>query len=144
MKHSLVTLLTLAALSPFAAAQTVTGTMEGRVSDKGGAVVPGSRITARQIETGLQRTVVTNEEGYFKLAFLPLGTYNLRVDHDGFRPVQKNALVVELNRSTVSDFILEPSTVREVVTVTSEAPQIETTSGELKGTIDARTVENTP
>jgi len=103
--------------------QTVTGKLEGRVLDKAEALVPGAKVTARQVETGLERTVTSNEAGFYQFAFMPLGTYTVRVDMEGFRPVQKSGVPVELNKATVSDFVLELSAVKEVVTVTSVLSQ---------------------
>src|SRR5712692_8427750 len=127
-----------------ASAQTVTGQLEGHVRDKGGAVIVNARVTARNEQTGLERSTATNAEGFFQFGFLPLGPYSLHVNFQGFRPVEKTNVSVELNKTTVSDFVLEVSPVTEVVQVTGEAPQIETTIGELKASIGQETVESTP
>ncbi len=131
-------------LSLVAAAQTVTGRMEGRLRDSGGAVIAGGQVTARQQETGLERSAVTNPEGFFEFGFLPLGRYRVRAAFQGFRTVEKTGVGVELNKTTVSDFTLEVSPVTESVVVTGETPQIELTKGEVKGSIDQETIERTP
>ncbi len=134
----------LLAFAATAAAQTVTGRLEGHVRDKGGAVIIGAAVSARNQETGFERTTVSNETGFFRLDFLPLGPYSLRVSFQGFRPIEKTGVSIELNKGTVSDFVLEVSPVAESVVVTGETPQIETSAGELKGNIDQDTVEQTP
>ena len=132
------------AFFPPAWAQTVAGKIEGRVRDKGGAVIAGARIEARNQETGFERSTFSNGEGFFRMDFLPLGLYSVRADFQGFRPLQKTGVSVELNKSTVSDFVLDVAPVTESVVVSGEAPQIETTTGELKGAIDQQTIESTP
>ena len=125
-------------------AQTVTGTLEGHAQDSTGALMPNVSITVVNQETGMGRTTATNSEGFYLVTFLPLGVYRVTAAVQGFRTVNKTGVAVELNKTTVSDFRLEVSQVSETIDVTGETPQIETTTGELKGSIDARTIENTP
>lgn len=127
-----------------ARAQTVTGTLEGHVADSAGGAMPGVRILVKSLETGAERTTVTNRDGFYQVPFLPLGTYHVRAEREGFRTVEKTAVAIELNKTTVSDFTLEVSRVREVVTVTGEAPQIETTTGEIKQSIASEIIEDRP
>lgn len=126
-------------------AQTVTGTMSGHVLDASGAVVPNAKVTVKNEQTGGVREAATNHEGYYLISFLPIGSYQVSVAVQGFRPVEKKGVVVELNKNTVSDFTLQPSTVTTTLEVTGgEIPLIETTVGELKHSLDAKTIENTP
>nr|MBA2734368.1 carboxypeptidase regulatory-like domain-containing protein [Acidobacteriota bacterium] len=74
----------LCAFSMHAGAQTVTGTLQGTVSDSNGAVVPNASIIIRGVETGLERTLSTNGEGYFVSANLPLGKYTITATAQGF------------------------------------------------------------
>lgn len=127
-----------------AAAQTVTGTLSGTVTDAAGAVVPDIEVTAINKETSLTRQIKTNGEGYYLMSFLPLGTYDVTVAARGFSKVVKTDVVIELNKTTVSNFKLEVSGVGAVVEVTGETPQIETTTGELKHSLDEKRVEDTP
>ncbi|MGI8785790.1 MAG: carboxypeptidase regulatory-like domain-containing protein [Acidobacteriota bacterium] len=125
-------------------AQTVTGTLSGTVSDSSGGIIPGVDVLAKNEEIGLLRTAVTNDAGAYSMAFLPLGSYTVTVELQGFRKVIKNGLLIELNKNTVSDFRLEPSVAGEVITVSGETPAIETTTGEVKYSIDSQRIEDTP
>lgn len=58
-------------------AQTVTGTLEGRIPDPSGAVIAGAEVSAKNSETGLTRATKTNDAGYFQITFLPLGAYDV-------------------------------------------------------------------
>lgn len=125
-------------------AQTVTGTLSGTVADAAGAVIPGVKVTAKNTETGLTRTTTTNAEGYYIMAFLPLGSYDVVAEAQGFQKVIKTGVLIELNKNTVSNFKLEVSTVGAEVQVTGETPAIETTTGEIKHSLDSQRIEDTP
>ncbi len=128
-----------------ASAQTVTGTVSGHVNDKSGASVPSAKVVAKNEQTQAVRETTTNEEGYYLLSFMPIGTYQVTVAFKGFNTVEKKGVVVELNRTTVSDFVLEPASVSATVEVRSgEIPLIDTTSGELKHSLNAQQVSDTP
>ncbi len=128
-----------------ASAQTVTGTVSGHVNDKSGASVPSAKVVAKNEQTQAVRETTTNEEGYYLLSFMPIGAYQVTVAFKGFNTVEKKGVVVELNRTTVSDFVLEPASVSATVEVRGgEIPLIDTTSGELKHSLDAQQVSDTP
>src|SRR5205085_11608371 len=67
-----------------AVAQTVTGTLRGTVVDRSGAVLPGVTITIRNVDTGLERVMVTERDGAFNAPFLPIGRYNVQAELSGF------------------------------------------------------------
>ncbi len=133
----------IAALPAFA--QTVTGTLSGHVTDKSGATAAKAKVTAVNTSTGAVREAVTNDEGYFQISFLPLGTYDVTATLSGFRSVQKKGVLIELNKNTVSDFMLEVAAVATEVEVRGgEMPLIDTTTGEVKSTLNEVLVAGTP
>src|SRR5215831_10165677 len=84
--RSILALIALLLAIPLAvAAQDNTATLVGTVTDPGGAVVPGAQITARNVDTGLTRTVTSNDEGDYRIEFLPIGKYSLEVSYTGFK-----------------------------------------------------------
>jgi len=125
-------------------AQTVTGTLSGHVADATGAVMPGIKVTARSQQTDMVREAVTNTQGFYEMSFMPLGSYELIVTATGFQGVKKSGVLIELNKTTVSDFSLNPSTVSSTVEVTGEIPLIDTTQGEVKHSLEAKQIEDTP
>lgn len=125
-------------------AQTVTGTLSGTVTDQTGAVIPNVQVTARNIETSFSRTVTTNSEGFYNMPFLPLGNYDVTVDVKGFQKTVKQAVAIELNKNTVSNFRLDVAGASTEVTITGESPQIETTTGEMKHSLDIQRITDTP
>jgi len=130
-------------LATGAGAQTVTGTFEGHVRDATGALVPKASLVARNDETGLSRTTVTNQEGYYHLPFLPVGSYAVTCEAAGFQKLRRAALV-ELNAARVIDFELKPAAVSTEVTVAAEVPLIETTRGDVKSSIESQVIEDRP
>ncbi|HET6892046.1 MAG TPA: carboxypeptidase-like regulatory domain-containing protein, partial [Pyrinomonadaceae bacterium] len=80
----LIFALALAIWPTLAVAQTVTGTLQGTVTDSKGAVIPGVDVVVRNEETGQERNLRTNSEGIYTATFLPLGTYSIKASGQGF------------------------------------------------------------
>jgi hypothetical protein len=76
-------------------AQTVTGSMEGRVIDQTGAVIPGAKIAIHNVETGQERVLTTNADGFYRAPFLPLGSYRVIASSQGFANVTQENIQVE-------------------------------------------------
>jgi hypothetical protein len=135
--------LALAGAAP-AAAQTVTGTMQGTVTDSSGAVLPGVAITIRNDETGGRREVVTNEVGFYSAPYLPIGRYTVTASLDGFQTVVHEGIRVSLNDTRVLNFEQKPASVAETVTVTGATPRINSTNAEVKSVLTAEEIIDKP
>ncbi|MGH9456416.1 MAG: carboxypeptidase regulatory-like domain-containing protein [Thermoanaerobaculia bacterium] len=118
-----------------AVAQTVTGTIQGTVADATGAALPGVTVTVRNVDTGHQRVVVTNERGFYNAPFVPIGEYTVRAELSGMNPVQKTKVDVGLNHTRIIDFALTVSGVEETITVVAEEPRINQVNAEIKGSL---------
>jgi outer membrane receptor protein involved in Fe transport len=127
-----------------AAAQTVSGTLAGRVVDPKGSVVPGATVEALEESTGAQRATVTNEAGLYRLPFLPIGRYRVTVTLPGFVTIVRPGIEVSLNATTTLDLQLSIASQSATVTVTAAPPQIDVTSGELKSSFDEQQIEDKP
>ncbi|MFN2393281.1 MAG: carboxypeptidase regulatory-like domain-containing protein [Pyrinomonadaceae bacterium] len=130
-------------LGDFAAAQTVTGTIKGTITDVNGAIVVGASVEIVNTETGLTRSLTTNEDGSYNATFLPLGRYRVSANQAGFGLVTRENIDVTLNQTTQVDFRLDPSVSAEV-TITDEPPPINTTNAEVKGTLTTQEIEAKP
>ena len=124
-------------------AQTVTGTMRGTITDRSGAALPGVTVTIRNVETGLERVVVTSSDGSYNAPFLQIGRYNVQADLAGFGTMRHQDVRVDLNQTTVQDFILAPQ-LTETVTVSADAPRIDVTDGEVKQTMRSKEIQVLP
>lgn len=125
------------------AAQTITGTLEGRVLDPSGAVIAGAKVTAKEQDTGLTRATTSNQEGFYQLTFLPVGSYTVSGEATGFAPARR-AAAVELNSTRVIDLQLQPAAVTTQVTVTEEIPLLDITRGDVKANLDEKVLEDRP
>jgi len=112
-------------------AQEFRGTLLGRVTDPSGAVVPGVSITAIQLETNVSTNTRTNEEGIYRIPFLPPGDYRVVVEHPGFKRIERTRVRVSVASEVSLDFTLEVAAAAETLTVTAEAPLLNTASAEL-------------
>ena len=139
----LLTAGALLAIPLAVAAQTVTGTIQGTVTDTQEGALPGVSIAIRNLETGHARDVVTNEKGFYSAPFLPIGRYRVTAVLSGFGTVNRDAISVELNRTSVVDFRLDPS-VTEAITVSGQAPIINKVNAEIKGSLTAEQIAEKP
>src|ERR1044071_6335389 len=77
-------------------AQTFRGTILGTVTDQGGLVIQGAKITAKNVDTGVERSTITNGAGDFAIPELPIGNYQITVEKDGFQTASVGNLTVEI------------------------------------------------
>ena len=93
------------------------GTIEGRVTDPKGAIVVGAAVTITESETNQTFTAVTDQQGHFKIAGLPAGTYTVTVSAEGFSEASRSAVKVEEGAVATIDLRLEIAPVEAAVTV---------------------------
>src|SRR5262245_47875580 len=123
-------------------AQAQDATVNGTVTDATGGMIPGVTVTALHTATGNTFFAVTDDRGNYRIP-VRVGMYRLTLELQGFAGVarQFEALV---GQTLTIDVQLMPSAVQESVTVTGEAPLIETTSSTLAGNIDPRQTRDLP
>src|SRR5215471_6548049 len=137
----------LAALLFFAAlgsAQTVTGGLDGHVTDAAGGAIPNARVTANDPVAGVERTTRTNGAGYFSMPFVPIGTYSVSVSMQGFSRLTSQGNQVALNKTTTLNLVLEVSAVQSSVTVTGQNDLVDVASGEIRRGLDSSIIDELP
>jgi len=135
----------LLAIPLVAVAQVTTATIVGNVSDPGGANVAGAQVVARNVDTGLTRTVISSDEGSYRLEFLPVGNYVLEVTAAGFKKSYLNDIVLKVNDTTRVDVSLTVGQVSETVTIAESAsPSINTNTPEIGRTIESAEITSLP
>jgi len=140
-----VALLALALGATTGWAQTFRGTILGTVTDTSGAAVVGAKVTARNVDTGVERTTTTNEYGEFNIPELQIGTYKVRVEKEGFQATVTNDVKVDVASERRVDAALKPGSVSQQVIVSGETvPLVETSSDTLGGTIESAQIESLP
>jgi outer membrane receptor protein involved in Fe transport len=125
-------------------AQTVTGTVQGVVRDTQGATVPGAEVVIKNAETGQERSVKTNSDGFFVASFIPIGRYSVTVSQQGFTPFVKEDVEVGLNQTRVLDITLNAMGVTAAVTVVSQEAPINSTNSEIKGSLNTQEILDKP
>ena len=121
-----------------------TSAIVGEVRDTTNAVVPGVTVTITNHETGLKRTVQTDEAGRFNFPQLKPGTYSVRVEAPGFEPGQNDNVVSGLGQKQTVDFTLKVARSDEVVEVSSESAIINPENANTSTTLNAPALENLP
>src|SRR2546423_1944006 len=123
--------------------QTFRGTILGTVTDPQGAVVPGTKVTVHNVNTGLERATQTSADGSYSVPELPIGTYTVTVTQSGFQTSVTKDVVVDVAVERRVDAALRPGASATIVEVSGEVlPQVETTSAELGGVLTPPTIEN--
>lgn len=125
-------------------AQSTTGEIAGTVTDPTGAAVPGVRITFTNENTGEVKVVESGATGDYLATQLQVGTYQASVQSDGFRTVERPGIALSALQSLRVDFVLELGQVTETVTITSQAPQVDTRSTQIGMTVDDRRIKDLP
>src|SRR5579871_2795641 len=123
--------------------QTITGSLHGRVSDKSGAVLPNATVTLANVETGWSRSATTDSTGECQLTLVPVGTYKVTVAAKGFH-AETRTLQLTIGAMASVDFSLSPGQVEQNVTVTTEAPLVETARTSTDSVIGEAKIDNLP
>lgn len=129
--------------TPIYAQQAATATLSGTVSDQHGAVVAGTQIVVTQKATGVSRETVTTDAGFFSIARLPVGEYEVKVKSAGFKTAVVASVVLQVGQVESVNFVLEPGEINDTVHAEFE-PSIDTTSAAVDGVINSRQINNLP
>jgi hypothetical protein len=131
-------------LIPFSAfAQSSTGAISGTAVDESGGALPGVSVTATNIATGASRTAVSNAAGSYQLALLIPGNYRVEAQLEGFQPIRREKVVVNVGTDVALNFSMKPG-VAETVTVTAEAPLVESERTQISSVVNETSIQNLP
>jgi outer membrane receptor protein involved in Fe transport len=124
-------------------AQSSTGSISGTITDASGGALPGVTVVATNVGTGTSRTAVTNSSGAYQLALLPPATYTVEASLDGFQPVRRDRVTVNIGTDVALPLSLKAG-VAETITVTAAAPLIETERTQVSSVVNEVAIENLP
>jgi hypothetical protein len=137
--------MALALLAPPALlAQEARGTITGKVKDTSQSVVSGASVKITNVAMGTTVSLTTNDSGFFQAPYLLPGAYKLAVEAKGFKKYMRENILLQVNDTIEIDTALEVGDVGETVTITADAPQLETSSGSLGTVVDSRRVAELP
>jgi len=122
----------------------VGGKLEGVVTDSSSAVVPGATIVVTNAQTGISREASTDSQGRYVFNVLPPARYDLTASLAGFKTTRREGITLTVGAELVVDMSLELGAVAEQVTVTGEAPLVETRTGSVSGVIEEKVIRELP
>jgi hypothetical protein len=127
-----------------AAAQNITGTIQGTVTDPQGAAVPNANVSIKNVATGDTRTAVTSSQGFYAVPELQVGTYSVTIKQPNFKMFLSKDVELDASSVTTVNASLQVGSVNEEVTVEASAVQVETASGTLSSTVEGNEVRELP
>ena len=140
----LLIVLVLLAGTSSVRAQATTGTIEGVVKDNQGLAIPGATLTLRNVDTNVSRSQVSTGDGSYRFLNTPVGNYEITVELTGFARYVRDGVTLAVNQVAVVEVELRPAALTELVTVTSDAPLLNTSTAEVGVRFDTQRVAELP
>src|SRR2546422_2894746 len=124
--------------------QEFSANMAGVRHDAGGGVGPGVSVTAKHTDSGVTRTVITNETGSYRMPAVPVGEYEVTAELSGFKQQVRRGINLVVTQEAVVNFTLEVGDLKENVTVTEDAPLVNTTLSSTSGLVTRDQIKDLP
>lgn len=135
-----VVLLGLSFSNQMVLAQVAAATISGAAKDETDAVLPGVAVMIKNLDTGITRTAITDDQGRYHAPNLALGNYEVKAELPGFQAAIRRGIELTVGRHAVVDMVLKVGEVTEQVVVTEEAPLVETSTSAVSSLIDQATM----
>lgn len=140
--YRVITPVLLFAIGAFA--QSDRGTITGSVSDPGGALIPNATVVVTNQGTGIKFETKTTETGNFSAPYLSAGLYDISVQVQGFRPYEQKGVRVQVAQTAAIDVVLQLGSATETISVSSEAPLLQTESAAQSTTVSREQLNKLP
>lgn len=137
-------LAALLSLTSFAQSEIGGASINGSVSDPSGAAIAGAKVTTKSSQTGYTRTVISTEAGFYRFTRVPVGIYDLTFEFQGFKTQLRKGISLDVGAVATIDARLEVGAASETVSVTSDAPIVESTRSTTSTTVSERAVADLP
>ena len=125
------------------AQQVATATLSGTVSDQNGAVVAGAEVIVTQKATTSSRKTLTTDAGFFSIAHLAVGEYEVKVTSRGFKTAIVESVVLQVGQVESVNFVLQPGEISDHMNI-EYTPLVDTTTTTVEGVVNAREINNLP
>ncbi len=136
--------LCAASVDAFAQSQATTGTIEGVIEDPSGQPIPGASVSILNLGTNFERVLTTDQGGRFRGVLLPLGSYKITAKASNFGTLTRTGIDLEVGQTVNLILGLTLANVQQTVSVTGEAPVIETSAVEQSTYIDRNSIRTLP
>jgi len=144
MPRVLLALWCVLGLASTSAAQDPRGAIAGRVIDSSGGTLPGTTVTVTNTATGTVNTAVSDENGRYSIPFISPGSYDVKVELNGFKRAEQKSVEVRIADRLSLDFTLEVGGLEETILVTAGAPLLETGTASQGQVIDEKRIQLMP
>ena len=134
----------LALLPTIVAAQGTTGSISGTITDSQKSVIPGVSIVVTQVDTGAQRTQVSDDHGRYRVLDVSPGTYQVQAELSGFQTVVRNQLIVAIGKDTLVDIEMKIGGLSEQLTVTGETSAVSLGTTTTGGVVTTQQIAELP
>jgi hypothetical protein len=143
-RHFLSVVLLLALFYAIAAAQNISASLNGVITDENGAAIAKAAVTLISINTGIENKATTDSGGFYSFLNLPAGDYELKIAADGFQSYSRTGFRIALNEKARLDAQLKVGAMTEIVQVQAEAAQINREDATQSGSVEPQTVADLP
>ena len=144
MKRVLCLSILLLCMLPAAFAQTIDGNIVGKVLDRSGAVIPNATVEIQNNATGFKLNTTSGSEGNYRFNNVPVGTYTLTAQANGFSTLVMKNLSVQLNKTSTADLQMEIGALATTVEVSGEAVMLDTSTAQLQTTFTSSQITDLP
>ncbi|HVL69717.1 MAG TPA: carboxypeptidase regulatory-like domain-containing protein [Vicinamibacterales bacterium] len=143
-RRPIAALLAILLAATAVSAQGTTATLTGVVTDDTGGALPGATVTIRAIETDTTRVVPTDSSGRYRAPLLEPGEYEIVVELQGFQTTRRTGIKLSIGQNLTVDLKLAVGQLQDVVTVSAEAPVIDTTRSSIAAVVDSQQIRDLP
>ncbi len=127
-----------------AAEAQVSANLSGRVQDPSGAAVPSASVTAKDTDSGISRTTLTNQSGQYELFELPVGHYELHAKKDGFAEKVRTGIFLVVGQDATADLTLQVGQIQQQVSVTENIPVVNSSTQDISGLVGEQQIRDLP
>src|SRR6516164_5247898 len=122
----------------------LTGRIKGTITDPSGAGVPSAGVTVRNMETDVLRNATSEVDGSYLFLALPVGPYEVKVSKSGFQDSTRGGIELNVNQEVNVDVRLQVSAAKAAVTVSADAPIVNTSTSDVSGLVGAHEIKQLP
>src|SRR5215831_17727670 len=122
----------------------LTGRIKGTITDTSGAGVPSASVTVRNMETDVLRNATSEADGSYLFLALPVGPYEVKVSKSGFQDSTRGGIELNVNQEVNVDVRLQVSAAKAAVTVSADAPIVNTSTSDVSGLVGEKQIKDLP